>query len=233
MTKSTSSCPLSDELIARVRADRNVVGVVHSGSRGRGFYVTEQSDWDYFIVVRELRGEYPSEHGDRIEYSEITLERLADPPAWARPALLSVDLLLDKTGEVAAALSTATTVDPATAGEPLDGYINMYYRSAKNARVGLELGSLLDAQESIPWFLQFVFNVHGRVRPYNKWLEWELREHPLPVEVDLERLRRIATTGDIAAQQSLFREAERLARDAGLAAVIDGWEPDVTWLRGE
>jgi predicted nucleotidyltransferase len=224
---------LSDELIAGARADRNVVGVVHSGSRGRGFYVTEQSDWDYFVVVRELRGEYPSEHGDRIEYSEITLERLADPPAWARPALLSVDLLLDKTGEVAAALSTATTVDPATAGEPLDGYINMYYRSAKNARVGLELGSLLDAQESIPWLLQFVFNVHGRVRPYNKWLEWELREHPLPVDVDLALVRRIATTGDMHAQQELFREAERLARDAGLAAVIDGWEPDVTWLRGE
>jgi hypothetical protein len=27
------------------------------------------------------------------------------------------------------------------------------------------------------------------VRPYNKWLEWELREHPLPV--DLARLERI------------------------------------------
>jgi hypothetical protein len=71
------------------------------------------------------------------------------------------------------------------------------------------------------------------VRPYNKWLEWELREHALPVEIDLALLQRIATTGAIPAQQSLFREAERLARDAGLAAVIDGWEPDVTWLRGE
>jgi hypothetical protein len=223
---------LSDEQLARAIEDANVVGVVHSGSRGRGLYVTEHSDWDYFVVVRELRGEYPSEHGDRIEYSEITLERLASPPEWARPALLSVDLLLDKTGEVASALSTATTVDPATAGEPLDGYINMYYRSAKNARVGLELASLLDAQESIPWFLQFVFNVHGRVRPYNKWLEWELAEHPLPVAVDLALLRRIATTGDIPAQQELFRWSESLAREAGLDTVVDGWEPDLDWLRG-
>jgi hypothetical protein len=223
---------LSDDLLERARGDDNVVGVVHSGSRGRGLYVTELSDWDYLVVVRELRGEYPSEHGDRIEYSEITLERLASPPEWARPALLSVDLLLDKTGEVASALSTATTVDPATAGEPLDGYINMYYRSAKNARVGLELASLLDAQESIPWFLQFVFNVHGRVRPYNKWLEWELAEHPLPVAVDLALLRRIATTGDIPAQQELFRWSESLAREAGLDTVVDGWEPDLDWLRG-
>jgi len=222
-----------EELLAQAREDENVVGVIQSGSRGRETYVTDASDWDAFVIVREERGDYEAGRGSGLGLSEVTLEVLAAPPDWARPAFLSLEPQLDKTGEVAAALSTATTVDPATAGEPLDGYVNMYYRSAKNARVGLELGSLLDAQESIPWFLQFVFNVHGRVRPYNKWLEWELREHPLPVKVDLERLRRIATTGDIAAQQSLFREAERLARDAGLAAVIDGWEPDVTWLRGE
>jgi predicted nucleotidyltransferase len=222
----------SSRLLARAGDDQNVVGVIHSGSRGRADYVHEDSDWDFFVVVRELRGEYPSEHGDHVEYAEITLERLADPPGWARPALLSVDLLLDKTGEVAAAVQTATTVEPESAGEPLDGYINMYYRSAKNARVGLELASLLDAQESIPWFLQFVFNVHGRVRPFNKWLEWELQRHPLPVDVDLALLRRIATTGELAAQQTLFRWTETLAREAGLDAVVDGWKPDLAWLRG-
>jgi hypothetical protein len=77
-----------------------------------------------------------------------------------------------------------------------------------------------------------VFNVHGRVRPYNKWLEWELAEHPLPVAVDLALLRRIATTGDIPAQQELFRWSESLAREAGLDTVVDGWEPDLDWLRG-
>jgi predicted nucleotidyltransferase len=222
----------SSRLLARAGGDDNVVGVIHSGSRGRGEYVHDDSDWDFFVVVRELRGGYPSTHGDPVEYAEITLERLADPPDWARPALLSVDLLLDKTGEVAKAVRTATTVDPATAGEPLDGYINMYYRSAKNARVGLELASLLDAQESIPWFLQFVFNVHGRVRPYNKWLEWELERNPLPVDVDLVLLRRIATTGEMAAQQELFRWTERLAREAGHHEPVDGWAPDLEWLRG-
>jgi predicted nucleotidyltransferase len=223
----------SSRLLARASGDDNVVGVIRSGSRGRGLYLHEDSDWDFFVVVRELRGEYPSEHGDRVEYAEITVERLASPPDWARPALLSADLLLDKTGEVATAVHTATTVDPATAGEPLDGYINMYYRSAKNARVGLELASLLDAQESLPWFLQFLFNVHGRIRPYNKWLEFELREHPLPVDVDLALLRRIATTGEMAAQQELFRWTETLAREHGHDGTVDSWEPDVEWLRGE
>jgi len=221
-----------EPIVERARSDDNVIGVVHSGSRGRGMYVTERSDWDAFVVVRELRGEYPSQHGDRIEISEITLARLVDPPDWARPALLWLEPQLDKTGEVAEALRVATTVDPATAGEPLDGYVNMLYRSLKNARVGLELASLLDAQESIPWFLQFVFTVHGPVRPYNKWLSWELEEHPLPWN-DLPRLERIARTGDLAEQQALFRDAESLARERGLGAVIDSWEPDVALLRGD
>lgn len=221
-----------DELLERARADDNVVGVIHSGSRGRDAYVTEKSDWDAFVVVREERGEYESERGFGVEISEVTLAVLADFPDWARPALLSLHPVLDKTGEVAEALRTATTVDPATAAEPLDAYVNSYYRSAKNARVGLELASLLDAQESVRWWLEFVFAVHGRLRPYNKWLEWELREHPLAVEVDLARLERIARSGALAEQQALFRETEALAREHGHGATIDGWEPDVAWLRG-
>ena len=191
--------------------------------------MTEASDLDAIVVVRELQGRYPSGHGSPVEVVEVTDLRML--PDWLRPAVLWVEPLLDTDGVVAAQLREITTVDPATAGEPLDGYVNQLYRSLKNARVGEELGSLLDAQESIPWFLQFVFTVHGRVRPYNKWLAWELREHPLPVDVDLELLRRVGR-GDVDAQHALFRQAEAIARDAGLGAVIDGWEPDLVWLRG-
>ena len=108
----------------------------------------------------------------------------------------------------------------------------MLYRSLKNARIGLELASFLDAQESIPWFLEFVFAVHGRLRPYNKWLAWELEAHPLPWN-DLPRLDRIARTGDPEEQRALFREVEAIAREHGHGGVIDGWEPDVEWLRGD
>ena len=82
------------------------------------------------------------------------------------------------------------------------------------------------------WWLEFVFALHGRLRPYNKWLEWEIREHPLPVEIDLGRLERIARTGALEDQQGLFRETEALARAHGHGSTIDGWEPDVAWLRG-
>ena len=221
-----------DALLEEARGDDNVVGVVLFGSRGRGAFVTEQSDWDVFVVVRENRGERPFVHGARLETVEVTVDELRSPPAWNRYALAWLEPQLDKTGEVAAAMLDAVRVDPATAGEPLDGYVNLYYRSAKNARAGLALASLLDAQESVGWFLEFVFAVHGRLRPYNKWLEWELEHHPLPWS-DLPRLERIARTGDLAEQQALFRDAEALARSNGLGAVIDGWEPDVAWLRGE
>jgi hypothetical protein len=41
----------SSRLHARASGDHNVVGIVHSGSCGRRLYVTEQSDWDYFVDV--------------------------------------------------------------------------------------------------------------------------------------------------------------------------------------
>ncbi len=221
-----------EALLADARGDDNVLGIVVFGSRGKGAYVNEASDWDVFVVVREHRGERPFVHGAKLETVEVTLEQLRNQPPWNRYSLAWVEPQLDKTGEVATALRDATSVDPATAAEPLDGYVNMLYRSLKNARVGLELASLLDAQESIPWFLEFLFTVHARLRPYNKWLEWELEQHPLPWNA-LPRLAEIARTGDVAEQQALFREAEPLARAHGLGSVIDGWEPGVQWLRGD
>jgi Nucleotidyltransferase domain len=220
-----------DELLAQAREDENVVGLVVHGSRGRNLHVHEGSDWDVVVVVRDRMGRYDSaERGGELEAFEVT--SLADLPKWMLPAITWTTPALDKTGALTAQLAEVTRVDPATAAEPLDGYINSYYRSAKNVRAGLEFAALLDAQESIPYYLAFLFAAHGRVRPYNKWLEWELREHPLPVAVDLGRLERIARTGDLVDQQALFRETERLARELGHGATIDGWEPDVAWLRG-
>jgi hypothetical protein len=219
-----------DALLEEAQQDENVIGVVVHGSRGRGVHVHEGSDWDVLVVVREKTGRYDSEHGDELEAFEV--QSLADLPQWMLPALTWRTPAFDKTGAVAAQLAEVTKVDPATAAEPLDGYVNQYYRSVKNARVGLELAALLDAQESIPYYLEFLFAVHGRIRPYNKWLEWELAHHPLPVEVDLDRLERIARTGDLADQRTLFLETETLARKLGHSATIDGWESDLAVLRG-
>jgi hypothetical protein len=224
-----------DPLLEEARSDDNVVGVVLFGSRGKGAFVMPESDWDVFVVVREHRGGDRSfVHGARVETVEITLDELRDLPAWNRYSLAWLEPQLDKTGEVAAAIAEAVRVDPAAAAEPLDGYVNSYYRSVKNARVGLALASLLDAQESLPWLLAFAFAAHGRLRPYNKWLAWELDRHPLPTNaLRLDRLELISRTGDLTAQQAQFRDAEGLAREHGLGGVIDAWEPDVALLRGD
>src|SRR4051812_17100871 len=108
-----------EQLLADARADDNVVGLLLHGSRARGVYVTEASDLDAIVVVRELQGRYPSGHGRPVEVVEVTsLERL---PEWFRPAVPWSEPLLDKTGEVAEQLRGVTTVDPASAAEPLDG----------------------------------------------------------------------------------------------------------------
>jgi predicted nucleotidyltransferase len=221
-----------DQLLDEARGDDNVVGIVVFGSRGKGAFVTEGSDWDVFVVVNEHREEHPFVRGAVLELVEVTLDELRNQPAWNRYSLTWLEPQLDKTGEVAEALRDAVRVDPHSAAEPLDGYLNMLYRSLKNARVGLDLASLLDAQESIPWFLEFVFGVHGRLRPYNKWLAWELETHPLRWN-DLPRLDRIARSGDLDEQRALFRAAEALAREHGHGRVVDGWEPDVAWFRAD
>ena len=43
-----------DALLDEAKQDDNVIGVVVFGSRGKGAFVTEASDWDVFVVVRPV-----------------------------------------------------------------------------------------------------------------------------------------------------------------------------------
>ena len=112
--------------------------------------------------------------------------------------------------------------------EALDGYVNQTYRS-------LRYGTRLDAVEAVPPALRTIFALSNRVRPYNKYLEWELRHHPLEDWTAEELLPLISRvlTGEPAAQHELFNRLEAPARREGFGDVVDGWEPDVAWLRGE
>ena len=238
-----------EELVREAEEDPDVVGVLLSGSHGRGAFVTEHSDLDvYFVAIDDAARErwacrHPLRHGDPIEVITITLAELRQRPAPRTPeaylaySLAHVSVLADKlAGEIAALAEARERVDPATAGDPLDDFVNYVYRARKSARAGQSEAARLDSAESVGPFLEFLFAAHGRVRPFNKWLRWELENHPLepPWNADelLPRLERILA-GDEAEQQALFRDAEQLARARGLGEVIDGWEPDVPWLRGE
>ncbi len=228
-----------EDLVEVARAREEVLGLYVFGSRGREYMVDERSDWDVCVVLasrearEEFEHEFPFVHGSRVEIVTATLDELrANRSEHGRYAAAHADVVLDKTGgELARVVAEQESLPAgsrdATVRESLDDYINQTYRS-------LRYGTRLDAVEAIAPALRTIFALGGRVRPYNKYLEWELRHHPLEgwsADELLPLLDRVLT-GEPEAQHELFRRIEEPARREGLGDVLDGWEPDVAWLRG-
>jgi len=229
-----------DELLSVARERDEVIGLYVFGSRGRDFMVDERSDWDVCVVLADgaardtFAREFPTRHGDAVEVIPATLDGLRQitDEHW-RYAAAHADVVLDKTdGELTKVVAKLESL-PAGKREPvvneaLDGYINQTYRS-------LRYGTRLDAVEAVPYALRTIFGLEDRVRPYNKYLEWELKHHALAdwTADDLLPLVDRVLAGDPQAQRELFNRVEPIARREGFGDVIDGWEPDVPWLRGE
>jgi hypothetical protein len=228
-----------------------VLGVYLIGSQTREGFADESSDYDVGVVVRDdalaaFDAEWPYRRGEPVEVMSSTLDglrahaELGTPSEWARYQYVHARILLDKTGEVGAVLAEKARLPKdlvrTVSADAIDAFVNSTYRSLRNRSRGLERAAKLDASESIPYLLTAVFALEGRVRPWNKYLEWELREHPLDepewaYASFLERLDRLPTSA--AEQHAMFVDLERVARRRGFGEVIDGWEPDVAWLRGE
>ena len=237
------------ELVQFARESDDVLAVYVFGSRGRPDGLADDaSDYDVGVVLQDdadvaaFDRRWPYSHGAPVEVTRTTLSELrtrgeyGTPSAWTRPLYQVVDLLVDKTGEVAAILESKRSV-PADARDQilrdsLDAYINATYRSLRYRLVGVGAGVRLDAADAVPPLLDFLFALDGRVRPWNKYLESEARERPLPGRVTVDRLLTVLS-GDQEEQQAVFRDVETLSRQHGLGRVIDAWEPDVAWLRGD
>jgi hypothetical protein len=229
-----------EELLELARLRDDIVGLYVFGSRGRDFMVDERSDWDVCVVLadREARAafdrEFPYAHGARVEIASATLDSLRGLASeHSRYAAAHADVVLDKTGGELSRVVADLESLPAgrrdtVVREALDDYINQAYRS-------LRYGTRLDAVEAVPPALRTIFALSNRVRPYNKYLEWELRHHPVDGWTADELLPLIdrVLTGEPDAQHQLFKQVEELARREGSGDVVDGWEPDVEWLRGD
>lgn len=239
-------------LVAASLEDPSVVGLVLTGSRGRKAFVRPESDWDVRLIVRdgshdETESKYDTPRGSPVEVSVLSLTgfeqagALGSPNEWARYSYAHAEVVLDKLdGRITDLVAEKSVLPPEAAMQiaeaAIDTYINSYYRSAKNLRDGLLIEAHLDAAESISPFLSALFAFHERVRPFNKFLHWELDNFPLGDDLWraaklLPRLETITASGEIGEQRSLFCDVESLARRHGLARVIDSWEPDVSWLR--
>lgn len=247
---------LLEEVAERNAADHgaDLLGLVLSGSVGRGV-PTEHSDLDVFVVLTEdgVRGRrtHRSPELDEVPVSLVELEQVpafGSADWWFRWSYAWAPVLLDRTdGRLAAALQRQASVTECEAEDilvrhdRLDGWLNYAYRALKNHRDGRVLESRLDAAESIPWLLDVLFTLAGRVRPYHKYLPWELREHPLD-DWDAEGLLGLleaTLNGDPEALRRAFGRVEALCAayderrgEPRLTAVIADWDDELGLLRG-
>lgn len=233
---------LYKDLVHHARTDDNVVGLILAGSRGAGIFVTDQSDFDTYVILRSPDDGWRAGHGAPVEVWPMTLDEfrrhalVGEPDAWNRPTFLYMRVEIDRVeGAISQLVEQKARLTPDEVGrivpDALDGYINSLYRSLKNLEAGRELEGRLDALESLSPLLTTAFALEGRVRPFNKYLRHELEQPPLPA-VELYAIERIAREPTPDAQRVIFRDIESRARDAGFGSVVDGWEPDVSWLRG-
>jgi hypothetical protein len=110
------------------------------------------------------------------------------------------------------------------------------YRALRNLESGRSLGGRMDALESLAPLLTTVFALEGRVRPFNKWLVFELAEEPLQTPAFgnlVERLEAFLADPSAERVRDAFRMLEDAARAQDHGAIVDSWEPDLAWLRGD
>lgn len=206
-----------DQVLAHAAADAGVRGVILTGSRARGTE-TARSDYDVTIVVAEQAQRH--NRTNTLDEVVCTVEALG-----AKVLLDRLDGGIAELVDRQATFSVEEAAEHARAN--LDAYINQLYRCVKSRRDGFADAALLDELESLPWLLETVFALHGRLRPYNKYLRWELETFPLPGRWNTvllpDRVRPAALR--------LFPEVETLARRHGHADVFEGWGSDIELIR--
>lgn len=237
--------------VERATADPAVVGLVLTGSMARAGMSTEHSDYDLYVILEDRAStDLTGLDGFRSAHLDLAVGPLAewrthalpgDATEWNRYSFVGAQVLLDRRdGEITSLVERKATLSPQEAdaklGEYLDAYVNSLYRSLKSHRDGRLLAARLDAAESLPYLLNVVFALHHRVRPYNKYLQWDLETHPLSMPQWaaghlIPQLEAILTTGDATTQREIFADVEAAARAAGHGTTLDAWGTDLTLLR--
>jgi hypothetical protein len=241
----TEAAALTYDAFIRVAGDDPaVVGLVLIGSQAHDGLVTEHSDHDLWVVLADgAASDLQGLHGHRTAVLDLVVVslsqfRAAGMPGFARYALARSRVVLDRLGgEIASIIAEKQRLGEQEAHDLaagfVDDYVNLLFRALKNHRDGHLLASRLDAADSVGCALDLLFAMDRRPRPYNKYLEWELAEFPLPgwdAAAILETLGAIVATGDVELQRRLFEQIETKARGAGFGAVLDAWGDDLALM---
>jgi hypothetical protein len=238
------------EILRLAETDTNVLGFVQGGSRGKGF-ATEHSDYDCAMFVEddalEVYVARMRELPPLFDVTVFTLQEFVEHAAWNselawdRYNWAHLRAQFDKTGgEIQALIDEkgrvpADQVKKFVQGE-LDHYINQVYRSIKCLRDGSLIGYHFEAADSVKPLLDVLFAIHDRrLRPYYKYLQWELTEFPLDkfsptANQLLKMIQNIFADGSFKEQQQSFREVERLLRAEGYGEIFEG-RGDELWIR--
>ena len=233
-----------DDWIELAHREPRIVGVVVTGSRGRGALVHERSDWDLRVLVRDGEEAFADSlytpHGSGVEVSASTVSAFREAPGWDRYSYAHVQVPVDKLdGGVERLVAKRGTLAPdeaeELARESLGAYTNSLYRSLRDAELGLALAARLDAADAVSALLTALFAFERRVRPFNKYARWELEAHPLRDwrADELLALVEASLAGGAAPQRALLRAVEPSVRAHGYGRAIDDWEPHVAFLRGD
>ena len=231
-----------------------LLGLVLSGSAARGM-ATERSDLDIYVVLTDdaARGRTTS-RDPAVDEIPVALSELEDVPPfgtegwWFRWSFAWAPTLLDRTqGRIPEAARRQATLSDEEADavliehDRLDGWLNYAYRTLKSDRDDRPLERRLDAAESVPWLLDVIFALNRRVRPYHKYLPWELHTHPLhdwPADVLLPLLAR-TLDGDPTAIRETFTRVQAGCASFDSArghdrtrAIIEDWGGELDVFRG-
>ena len=228
------------QILKQSQNDPDILGFILVAGRGKGFS-TEYSDYDVYIIVSDDKFETAKEKyksANEVDIFLHTLSSFKDYASWGsnfewdRYNFAYVKAQIDKTGDIQKIINEKSAVPKDKIIEAskfnLGAYINYYYRSIKNNRDGNTFASYLDASESVIWLIAFVFSIEGRVKPYNKYLVWELEEHPLEFllwnpKKFIEIIEEILQTGDIDLQKEVFQKICNLALKKGYEDEIKDW----------
>lgn len=237
-----------EKLLDETRADKDVVGLILVGSRGKGFE-NEYSDYDVVMVGKDGRiNTVRRKYNKNLDNIDLTIFSFSDfkkyagfetPEAWDRYSFAHVRILLDRTkGKLKKIIHEKGHI-PAKKIRKfiewwIDGYVNGVFRSVKCIRNGNSFGAHIEAVNSILDLLTLIFAMNGRHRPFLGYVEKELKMYPLKhlpwsPAVFVKKIHKVLESADLATQQELLIGIEKMSRKMGYGKVLDGWQGKDKW----
>lgn len=232
-------------LLKESQDNGDILGLFLGGSRGKDSdFITSESDFDVYVVLhnsasQETKKKVKDYFSDYFDVRVFLLREFrgyanwGSEHVWDRYNFTHNEPVVDKTGELEQIMAEKGRlpegVQSQVTRDYLDDYINSVYRSAKYYRDREDVVAYLDAVESLPSLMTALYALEGRLRPYNKYFEWELRHHPLdffPFDVEefISDYIQILQTGDFKAQKKIFKVVKKLFIKHGYEDVFNDWE---------